>query len=55
MKLLGSIVACVLAFVLGTLTPIRDTHAQTTAPTSTFYQIAFMKSQPGQDWRKLER
>ena len=54
MKLFGSIVACALAFVLGTLMPIRDTQAQTTAPTSTFYQISFHKSRPGQDWRKVE-
>jgi len=54
MKHMGYIVACVLAFALGTLLPVQDTHAQTDTQTTTFYQIAFHKSRPGQDWRKVE-
>ena len=54
MKHLGYIAACVVAFALGTLAPVRDTHAQADSQTTTFYQIAFHKSRPGQDWRKVE-
>jgi hypothetical protein len=54
MKHLGYILTCVVAFALGTLLPVRDTHAQTDTPTTTYYQIAFHKSRPGQDWRKVE-
>jgi hypothetical protein len=44
MKHLGYILTCVVAFALGTLLPVRDTHAQTDTPTTTYYQIAFHKS-----------
>ena len=55
MKHLTYIAACIVAFSLGTLVPVRDTHAQTDSPTpTTFYQIAFHKSRSGQDWRKVE-
>ena len=55
MKHLGYVAVGFLAFVLGTLVPLRNAHAQADAPTRTFYQIAFMKSKPAQNWVKMER
>ena len=54
MKHLSYIAACVVAFSLGTLIPVRGTHAQTATPPTTYYQISFHQSRPGQDWRKVE-
>jgi hypothetical protein len=55
MKHVGYVIACIVAFSLGTLVPVRDTHAQTDAPNNTtYYSISFNKSKPGQDWRKME-
>ena len=55
MKLISFIAACTVCFILGTFVPMRQTHAQTTAPARTYFQISFMKSKPGQDAVKMER
>jgi hypothetical protein len=55
MKRFSFIAACVLSFALGTIVPIMNTHAQSSAPSQTFYQISFMKTKPGQDALKMER
>jgi len=55
MKRLSFIAACALSFLFGTLVPLTKTHAQSSAPTQTYYQISFMKTKPGQDALKMER
>ena len=55
MKRFAFAAACVLCFLLGTIVPISHTHAQSSAPAQTFYQISFMKMKPGQDAFKMER
>jgi hypothetical protein len=55
MKTFGFVAACTVCFILGTFVPMRQTHAQTTAPARTYFQISFMKSKPGQDAIKMER
>jgi len=55
MKHLSFIAACALSFVFGTFVPLTHSHAQTSAPTRTFYQISFMKTKLGQDALKMER
>lgn len=55
MKRFTFIATSVLCFALGTIVPISHTHAQSSAPARTFYQISFMKMKPGQDALKMER
>src|SRR5437868_5482502 len=55
MKNLGIIGGCAVCFLLGTLMPFQRSHAQMEPANATFYNIAFMKSRPGQDPLKMER
>src|SRR5690242_7308512 len=55
MKRVSFIVGCALSFTLGTIMSSSHTHAQSSAPTQTFYQVSFMKTKPGQDALKMER
>src|SRR5438067_70422 len=55
MKHLSIVGSCAVSFLLGTLVPLTRTHAQTDASNATFYNIAFMKSRPGQNPVSMER
>src|SRR5690348_18328105 len=55
MKRLAVIATCVLCFTLGTLVPIRGTHAQDSTSGHTVYVVDYMKSRLGQDPFKMER
>lgn len=55
MKHFGFFTGCLLAFMLGTMVPLRESHAQGNPAKRTFYQISFMKSKAGQDALKMER
>jgi hypothetical protein len=55
MKRFATIITCALCFGLGTLVPLRRTHAQDSTSGHTFYVVDYMKSRPGQDPFKIER
>src|SRR5881397_307815 len=55
MKRLGLIAACALCFALGTIVPLKRTHAQNSSSNQTYYVIDYMKSRLGQDPYKMER
>jgi hypothetical protein len=58
MKHLIVIASCAACFILGTLVPLRTTNAQqgaTTPAKTTYYDVSFMKSLPGQDPISLEK
>ena len=55
MKRLAVIASCALCFAIGTLVPIRRTHAQDNTSNRTYYVVDYMKSRPGQDPFKMER
>jgi hypothetical protein len=50
--LIGSCAAC---FLLGTLMPVNRVHAQMDSSNTTFYNVSFMKSKPGQNPISVER
>ena len=54
MRQLTLIGSCAVCFLLGTLMPLNRVHAQMDANT-TFYNISFMKTKPGQNPVSVER
>ena len=55
MKYFSIIGACAVCFLLGTLMPFNRVHAQMGSSNTTFYNISFMKTRPGQNPISMER